>query len=221
MRGKKSGLIAMGVLFALGAAGLNAQQPVPERQRAGLRRGPSPEALLSSREELGLTEDQAAALEALRAEGVQRRSAEAAELAELRSRLAAGQIRRSEMMAFHEDRAEARESLQAEHRARVEAVLNEEQLARVEQFRLQADAFRRGRASARGERGVRGDHGGRSAWQGAPGRGQRPDRGWGGQGRDFERQRYRRPGGRGGPGAPDGGGPAGATGPGNPGDSGL
>jgi hypothetical protein len=210
MNGKTSGLIALGALFALGVAGLNAQEPVQERQRAGLRRGPSTEALLSSREELGLTEDQVAALEALRAEGVQRRTDEAAELAELRSRLAAGQIGRSELMAFREERAGSREALQAQHRERVEAVLNQEQLAQVEQFRAQADAFRRGRASARGERGVRSGRGERSARQGAPGRGFGAERGWDRQGRsqfrDFEQQRFRRPrpGGPGGQAAPGG-----------------
>jgi len=218
MNGKKSGLIALSVLFTLGAAGLNAQEPVQERQHAGLRRGPSTEALLSSREELGLTDDQVAALEALRAEGVQRRSSEAAELAELRSQLAAGQIRRSELMAFHEERAEAREALQAQHRERVEGVLDADQLARVEQFRLEADAFRRGRASARGERGMRGSRGDGNGWQGAPGGGPGSGRGWDRQGRGPEQQRARRPGGRGGLDGSNGPvRPRGPEGPGNPG----
>jgi len=142
---------ALGALALAGAADTSAQQA--RAGERGVRRGPAVEGIMSMRERLELTEDQIADLDAIRSEIVQRRSAEAAELAELRSRLAAGQIHRSELMAYREDRREANAGVADETRARIDAVLTETQRSTLEELRTQR-AFVRGRMSAR--RGGRG-----------------------------------------------------------------
>jgi hypothetical protein len=77
-----------------------------------------------------------------------------AEMAEMRSRLRAGEIRRSELMAFMEDRRDANAGVADEQRARVDAVLSEEQLAAVQEMRTRARGDMRGRQGVR--RGPRG-----------------------------------------------------------------
>jgi Spy/CpxP family protein refolding chaperone len=93
------------------------------------------EGIMRARETLALTEDQISQLDAIRREVVAQRSAEQAEIAELRSQLAAGQIRQSELMAAQEDRADAAQARGEDVRARVDAVLTEEQRAQVELLR--------------------------------------------------------------------------------------
>ncbi|MBM4183528.1 MAG: hypothetical protein FJ207_04785 [Gemmatimonadetes bacterium] len=67
------------------------------------------EAIIRARETLELTDAQIQQLDAIRREMVAQRTAEQAEMAELRSRLAAGQIRQSEVMGAREDRQAAAE----------------------------------------------------------------------------------------------------------------
>ncbi len=125
------------------------------------------EPIMNARETLGLTADQIQWLDGIRRELVAQRSAEQAEMAELRSRLAAGQIRRSEVLAAQEDRQAAAEGRVEERRARIDAVLTEEQRAQVEQLRTRAERARdRGQGIGRGGPGF-----GRGAGRGAgPGR---------------------------------------------------
>jgi hypothetical protein len=94
------------------------------------------EAIMRARETLALTEDQISRLDAIRREVVAQRSAEQAEIAELRSQLSAGQIRQSELMAAQEERADAAQGRAEDVRTRVDAVLTEEQRAQVEQLRV-------------------------------------------------------------------------------------
>ncbi len=100
------------------------------------------ERIMQAREELALTEDQVARLDAIRREIVAQRSAEGAEMAELRSQLAAGQIRRSQFIAAQEDRAAAAEGRVEERQARIDAVLTEVQRTQVEQMRARAERVR-------------------------------------------------------------------------------
>jgi len=130
MTGMKSVAIAACALAVLGAKGVAAQ---------GVER------LMQAREELALTEDQVARLDAIRRETVAQRSAETAEMAELRSQLAAGQIQRSQVIAAQEDRAAAAEGRLEERQARIDAVLTEVQRTQVEQMRTRADRVRGGR----------------------------------------------------------------------------
>jgi hypothetical protein len=112
------------------------------------------EAIMRARETLALTDDQISRLDAIRREVVAQRSAEQAEMAELRSQLSAGQIRQSQLMAAQEGRADAAQGRAEDVRARVDAVLTEEQRAQVDQLRTRAQRVGARRPGvARGGRG--------------------------------------------------------------------
>jgi hypothetical protein len=123
------GLVALGALLVLGATDTAAQNI---------------ESIMRARERLELTEDQLESLDALRREAVQQRTAEMAERQELSSRLEAGQIQRSEVMAFMEERRDQRQAQAEVRRQRLESVLSAEQLESIQQMRRQ-----RGRMGAR------------------------------------------------------------------------
>lgn len=150
------GAIALLMMSAVTVESATAQA-APERRRAV--RGSAVESIMSMRDRLELTDDQISALDRIRAERVQERSTLRAEMAEMRSRLQAGQIRQSEMMAFLEDRADARRDDAEERQAEIEAILDEAQIEMLDDLRTRTRAFVRGRASARGGRGVRGARG--------------------------------------------------------------
>ena len=152
----KMGVTTLAFLMAFGTAEAYAQVDGRGAWRQGdARGGVDVETMMSMRDDLELSEEQLQALDELRAEGVAERSAWQAELAEMQSRLRAGQIPRSEMMAFLEARRESSSGVAQERLESVEAVLNEDQLRTVEELRARAQAFARGRAS-RGD-GMRGD----------------------------------------------------------------
>lgn len=130
----KGGLLAAGAVLALGSAPVGAQ---------------SVEAILRSREQLELSEQQVQQLDQIRRGAVAERNAEMAQLAELRSQLAAGQIRRSDVMALMEDQQEARQARTEERRASIESILTEAQLDSVQQMRRRGDRQRAGLGRAR------------------------------------------------------------------------
>jgi hypothetical protein len=154
MKSRNLGGIALAVWIAVGAAEAHAQSRGGD---AGPRRtgGMDVEAVMALRDRLELTDDQLTALEELRAARVVERSAQAAEMAEMRSRLRAGQIPRSEMMAFIEGRREASAGVADERRAQIEAVLDETQRESLGAFRDRGRSFARGRSSERRD-GMRG-----------------------------------------------------------------
>lgn len=152
------GAFALLTISALGSHDVAAQTPEEGRR---VTRGPAIESIMSMRERLELNDAQLSTLDRIRAERVQDQSARQAEMAEMRSRLRAGEIRQSEMMAFLEDRADARRNDAGGLRAEVEAVLNEDQIEMLDDLRTRSRAFVRGRTAARGERGVRGSRPGR------------------------------------------------------------
>jgi hypothetical protein len=156
MRRVTGGLLALTALVAVGVNDISGQQ---QGRRRGAETRPSQgvEAIMQMRERLALTDEQIASLDAVRGEAVQRRSSNAAEMAELRSQLSAGQIQRSDMMAFMEDQREA-------------SVLSEEQQASMQKLRTRARSFARGRASARrdGRAGVGRAGTGRTSGPGSP-----------------------------------------------------
>ena len=180
MRTTTGGVIALSVLMSIGAHDVRAQaaagqaQAVTEQDaRPVLRRGVDVETVMSLRERLELTEDQIAALDEIRREAVERRIAEMAEAVEMRSRLRAGQIRRSEMMAFMEERRDADQGVAEQRRERIASVLDEAQLETLRTMRVRG-AYLRGRADVRGPRGPAF---GRGGGRGMPGRGFRGQRG--------------------------------------------
>lgn len=148
------GLIALCALAALSATEITAQ---------------SIESIMRARETLELTEDQLDALDALRREAVQERTAAMAEREELRSQLEAGQIRRSELMAFMEERQEAAEAVREQRREQIEALLTEDQLESLQELRRDRMGARPGGRpgldgpgfAPRGRAGLRGPEGSR------------------------------------------------------------
>jgi hypothetical protein len=124
-------------------------------------KAPAPEP--TRRERLELTEDQVSRLDALRSERVERRTLAAADMNELRSQLRAGTIERTEAMERMRTAREARAGQAEQDRAAIEALLNENQRATLEQLQSQRRAFEAGRRSAlRGQ--ARGPRGGGEAW---------------------------------------------------------
>jgi len=127
MKGMRKGVIVFAALAALGAVDVAGQ---------------GVEAIMRARETLALTDAQISQLDAIRRQIVAERSAENAEMAELRSQLAAGQIRQSQVLAAQEERQAAAEAQMEARRARIDAVLTEEQRASVEAMRTRADRVR-------------------------------------------------------------------------------
>ena len=145
---RTAGMIAvMGALAAAGAVEVAAQDATRERSRRSGAGGI--EAIMQMRDRLELTEEQIASLDELRRESVERRSAERAAMSEMRSQLAAGQIRRSELMAFMEERRDARVGVADQERARLGTVLDSAQLATVEELRTRSGRAARYRDGAR------------------------------------------------------------------------
>jgi hypothetical protein len=149
MRGLIGGIFALSAMTAFGAADVAAQ---------------SVEVILRNREELELTEQQVQQLDAIRREMVQERTEEMAEMSELRSQLASGLVRESQLMAAREERQEGAQARLEQRRERIDAALTEAQRDEVSTLRRQAA---RGRMAAAGARGP--GQGGRPGL--APGRG--------------------------------------------------
>ncbi len=126
-----------------------------DTDRRQFRRGPDIETIMSQGERLELTEDQMQALDEIRADQVAERSAVAAEMAEMRSQLRAGLIRRSEMMAFLEDRRDAAGDRSQDRRSQLESILTAEQQEQLATLRMRARAGQRARVGMRGNRGPR------------------------------------------------------------------
>lgn len=183
--------LAVAAVVTLGVGDAVAQD---EDGRRGWRGGVDVEAVMSMRDRLELTDDQIQQLDAWRGERVAVRNEERAQMEELRSRLRAGQIQRSDVMAHMEERREEMRARQDASRSRLEGILDESQIGAYDGIVRERRAFARGRASAqrgnrdgfRGRRdGVRGGRGavrgGRGAVRGGRGavrggRGVRPGR---------------------------------------------
>jgi hypothetical protein len=179
MKMKTTAGIALLAALSIGATELRAQGPIMGGRGArALGGGAAVERIMSMRDRLELTDDQIATLDALRVEAVERRNAEASEFNRLRSQLAAGQIRRSELMALREDQAEARREFLTQHRERLEAALSEDQRATLQRLRRQAGAVRPGRGGDRAAPGPGADARARGPAAGPGRRPVRAPRGW-------------------------------------------
>lgn len=182
-------MVVAGATLAISVMSEAAAQDTPPERR-GVRATPSPEMIMSLRDRLELTDDQLAALEQLRAEGVDHRTQARAQMEEMRSRLRAGEIGRDEMRAFMQEMRASGPNA-GDRRARIEGILTEDQLESLQETRTRRpgvrrmrDQARRGRAAMRGGRvamrgriaarggrmgtlGERGlDRGGPGAWRG-------------------------------------------------------
>ena len=165
MRMMTGGLLVLAMFFATGVTGVTAQQGrhgPPVRGMQGQQEGVV-ESIMRLRERLELTEAQIGQLDAIRREDIQRRTSAMAQATEVQSQYAAGLIRRSDVMAAMEDRADAASGLEGQQRERLQSILTEEQQESLSRLRRQAweSANRRGRgASRRGGPGFGGSRGG-------------------------------------------------------------
>ena len=116
----------------LGVADLSAQRS-PEGRGPGSHRGPGVEMILSARDRLGLTEDQVA------------------ELSDLREQMVA--LRTTHRTAMEQMRSSG-DQMRGAVRERVEAILSEDQMVRLDQIR-QARPRRGGGDAAHGRHGPR------------------------------------------------------------------
>ena len=147
MKRTTGAVIALSALVAISAIDIAAQDRVGARRAA--RGTPGVEAIMGMHERLALTEDQLGRLDAMRQESVQRRNTARAELAEVRSRFAAGQIERSEVMAFMEGRRDANQGVEERQRERLDAILTDAQVESLDEARGRARGFTRGRDGVR------------------------------------------------------------------------
>ena len=123
-RNQKLTLVLTAVL-TLGVGDAAAQD---EERRRGPRGVIDVEGIMSMRERLELDDAQMDELEAWRVERLARVSEERARMDEMRSRLRAGQIERSEMMTHMQERRDALFRSRSDSRSRLEGILNERQL---------------------------------------------------------------------------------------------
>ena len=111
-------------------------------------RGAGVEMILRQRERLELSEDQVRQLDQIRQEAVARQTAHRAEMAELASKVRAGQVEASALREQVQARREAATEIQTQQRERVEALLNDAQKEKLQDWGSRARAFQMGRASA-------------------------------------------------------------------------
>lgn len=143
--------------------------------------GAGVELILRQREQLELTEAQVRSLEQLRQEAVQRRTAQQAQVAELSSKVRAGQMEVAEFRAQAQARREAAVEVQKQHRERIEAILTDVQKEKLQAWGTRARAFQMGRQSAMRGRGMAPGAawgGGRGGWGAGAGAWRAPQGAW-------------------------------------------
>jgi hypothetical protein len=159
----------LAAMVALAPMQVDAQMgPRAARGQAAGPRGAGVEMILRQKERLELTENQVKQLDQIRQETVQRRTEHQAQMAELRSKVRAGQLEPDSLWKQMQARREAAAAIQEAQRTRVEGVLNDAQKQKLEQWAGEARAFRMGRQSA-----LRGGQGFGPGMRGGTGRGMR------------------------------------------------
>lgn len=162
MKRMTGGAALVATILAFAPLHAEAQQPrmgqrgaaMGQRGAAMGPRGAGVEMILRQRERLELTEDQVGRLDRIRQQAVERRTAHQAQIAEIRSKVAAGQMERDELREQVQALRDGFEGVRTQEREQVEAILTEAQRETLQQWGAQARAFRMGRASAlRGQQG--------------------------------------------------------------------
>jgi Spy/CpxP family protein refolding chaperone len=145
----------MGGAALLAAAVALAPMPVdaqvgPRAQRGMVAQegGPGVEMILRQRERLELTDAQVAQLDKIRQELVAQRTAHQAEMAELRSKVRAGELEPAALREQLQARRDSAQELRTRQRERVEAILTDAQKQKVETWGAMARGFQMGRRSA-------------------------------------------------------------------------
>ena len=176
MKRTMGGAALLAAVMALAPLHVDAQQgPRGQRGMAMGARGGGVEMIMRQRDRLELTEDQVKRLDAIRQESVERRTAHRALVAELGSKVRAGEMEASALREQMQSMREGAVEVQKQQRERVEAILTDAQKETLEQWGARARAFQMGRQSAlRGQQGRFGPaRGGRAGF-----RGQAPGAGW-------------------------------------------
>jgi len=135
----------------MAVAPLHADAPQGPRGQRGAEVGPRGagiEMIMRQRERLELTEDQVKRLDQLRQEAVQRRTAHQAQMAELRSKVAAGQLEPEALRDQVRAMREGADEIQKQQRERIEGVLTDAQKETLREWGARARAFQMGRQSA-------------------------------------------------------------------------
>ncbi len=157
MKSMTGGFLVLAAFFATGMTDVTAQQARRDSQMRGIqgRQEGGIEPIMRLGERLELTEDQLGQLDEIRRENVQRRTAEMAQMIEVRSQYAATQvrqeeargrdgqqrerlIRRSNVMAAMEDRQEEARGRDGQQRERLESILTEGQQESLNSLRRRA-----------------------------------------------------------------------------------
>lgn len=156
MKRTMGGAALLAAVMAVAPLNLDAQMgPRGQRGQAMGPRGAGVEMILRQRERLELTDAQVSQLDQLRQEAVQRRTAHQAQMAELRSKVASGQLEAAAMREQVQAMWEGAEGVRTQQQERVEGILTDAQKQSLQQWGAQARAFRMGRQSAlRGQRGM-------------------------------------------------------------------
>ncbi|GMV03748.1 MAG: hypothetical protein AMXMBFR53_00300 [Gemmatimonadota bacterium] len=156
MKRTMGGAALLAAVMAVAPLNLDAQMgPRGQRGQAMGPRGAGVEMILRQRERLELTDAQVSQLDQLRQEAVQRRTAHQAQVAELRSKVAAGQLEAAAFREQVQSMWEGAEGVRTQQQERVEGILTDAQRQSLQQWGAQARAFRMGRQSAlRGQRGM-------------------------------------------------------------------
>jgi len=174
MKRTMGGAALLAAVVALAPMTLDAQVG-PRGQRGIMAQsgGPGVEGILRQRERLELTDDQVAQLDRIRQELVAQRTSHQAEMADLRSKVRAGQLEASALQEQVQARQEAAEQFRTQNRERVKTVLTDAQKDQLQSWSDVARGFRMGqRAAMRGGQGW-GPGIGRGMQPGAPGAGMR------------------------------------------------
>jgi Spy/CpxP family protein refolding chaperone len=147
---------ALAVLIVAVATPASAQRrgDRPTRSMDGPGRGGfgNVEHALRMREELKLTPAQITQLQNLRREQVAQRQKEAAEMIDLQSRIAAGELPREEMRKQFEGRREQTEATMKQRREQFERILTEEQRGQLNRAHMNTRPVERPRDGRRGFR---------------------------------------------------------------------
>mgnify|MGYP001559108278 CR=1 FL=1 len=158
MKRTMGGAALLAAVMALAPLQVDAQ--MGPRDQGGMMAGPrgaGVEMILRQKERLELTDDQVKQLDQIRRESVQRRTAHQAEMAELASKVRAGQMEASALREQMQARREGAADIREQQRELVEAVLNDAQKEKLQDWGGRALAFQMGRQSAmRGGQAFRG-----------------------------------------------------------------
>lgn len=170
MKRTMGGAALLAATMAIAPLQANAQMgPRGARGQAVAPRGPGIEMILRQREQLELTDNQVKELDQLRQEAVQRRTAHQSVVAELRSKVRAGEMEVSEFREQVQAMRDGAEEVRNQQDEKVQSVLTDDQKAKLDEWAGQARAFRAGRMSAQ-RGGARAPRGQRS-FRGGPGQG--------------------------------------------------